>query len=52
MYHLLSVPERGCCIWSGIDDDEPEPFEAFLFDPTLEEEPAATTPATESMDTA
>jgi hypothetical protein len=22
---------------AGIDDDEPEPFEAFLFDPKLEE---------------
>jgi hypothetical protein len=27
---------------AGIDDDEPEPFAPFLFDPTLEEDaPAA-----------
>ena len=23
---------------TGIDDDEPDPFEAFEFDPTLEED--------------
>ena len=25
----------------GIDDDEPEPFESFLFDPALEEQDEA-----------
>ena len=30
---------------AGIDDDEPEPFEAFLFDPAMEEDtPTADAP--------
>ena len=28
-------------LFLGIDDDEPEPFESFLFDPALEESDAA-----------
>lgn len=41
-----------CCVvrvdyHAGIDDDEPDPFESFLFDPTLETEETATAMSTD-----